>query len=229
MTEKRTRVVRKLVIFGVGDFARVAAIYFSRDSSYELAGFTLDDATAAGGSLLGHPVVPFERALRVFPPEEHDLFVAVGYKRLNQARAEVCSRVKARGYALASFVSSKAVSWGEWSHGEHCFILEQNVIQPFVRIGNDVVLWSGNHIGHDATVGDHCFVSSHVVLSGHVSVGDYCFLGVNSCVRPGVTIGERCLIGAGAVILRDTKPGSVHVVKGTPAAPVPSALVEGML
>ena len=221
--------MKRLVIFGTGDFARVAAVYFSRDSSYELVGFTADGVDAAGATLLGRPVVPFERVRDVYSPDEHEVFVAVGYKRLNRARAEICARIKNGGYRLASFVSSTVISWGEWSHGEHCFILENNVIQPFATLGDNVVLWSGNHIGHDAVVGDHCFIASHVVLAGRVQVGEYCFVGVNACVKPGVKIAPGCLIGAGAVILNDTKPGSAHLVKGTPPAPVPAALVEGML
>ena len=219
----------KLVIFGTGDFARVAAIYFSKDSPYEVVGFTADQPHASIGTLLTLPVIPFEQVCEAFPPQECRMFVAIGFKRLNKARAEVCARVKDSGYELASFISSKAISWGEWSHGEHCFVLEQNVIQPFVQIGNDVVLWSGNHIGHDVVVGDHCFLSSQVVLSGRVRVGAYSFLGVNTSVKQGVSIGEGCLIGAGAIILKDTKPGSVHLVPGTGAASVPAAAVEGML
>ena len=56
-------------------------------------------------------------------------------------------------------------------------------MQPFVRIGSNVTLWSGNHIGHDSTVGDHCFISSHVVVSGHVEIGRNCFIGVNATLR----------------------------------------------
>jgi len=33
-----------------------------------------------------------------------------------------------------------------------------------VTIGNNVTLWSGNHIGHDAMIDDHGFITSHVVI-----------------------------------------------------------------
>jgi acetyltransferase-like isoleucine patch superfamily enzyme len=101
--------------------------------------------------------------------------------------------------------------------GENCFILEDNTIQPFVRIGNDVTLWSGNHVGHDSVIEDHCFVSSHVVIAGRVRIGPYCFLGVNATLRNGITIAPRTLVGAGAVVMRDTEEDSVHL-------PAPSRL-----
>ena len=80
-------------------------------------------------------------------------------------------------------------------------------MQPFVRIGSNVTLWSGNHIGHDSTIGDHCFISSHVVVSGHVQVGAGCFIGVNATLRNSISIAEYTLIGAGALVIRDTAAG----------------------
>ena len=84
-----------------------------------------------------------------------------------------------------------------------------------MEIGNDVVLWSGNHIGHDTRVGDHCFIASHVVVSGNCRIGASCFIGVNATFRDGVTVAPDCVIGAGALIMKDTEPGSVYSVRGT--------------
>ncbi|WP_245213936.1 hypothetical protein [Rhodoferax sp. AJA081-3] len=61
--------------------------------------------------------------------------------------------------------------------GENCFILEDNTLQPFTKIGNNVILWSGNHIGHHGEIHDHVTFTSHVVMSGHCSIGPYSFLG----------------------------------------------------
>ncbi len=221
--------MKKLVIFGAGNLARVAYVYFSKDSEYQVCGFTADSAYLTEATFMGLPAIPFERVVDSFAPEEYEMFVAVGFRRLNKARAEMYERAKAAGYRLASYISSRISSAGEWRCGDNCFLLENNVIQPFVRIGNNVVLWSGNHIGHDAVIGDHCFLSSHVVVSGNVEIGSHAFLGVNSCVKHGVKIGESCIVGAGAVILKDAAPFGVYAVKSTPRAEVSSDVVEGML
>lgn len=221
--------LKRLVIFGVGDLARVAWSYFSSDSEYQVEAFTLDGQPAPGESLFDLSVVSFDMVEQIYPPNEVSMFVAVGFKRLNKARAEVCARARAKGYRLATYVSSRALNSGKVEFGENCFILENNVIQPFVTVGSNVVLWSGNHIGHDAVVEDDCFISSHVVLSGRVRVGARSFIGVNACVKQGVSIGPDSLIGAGAVILKDTKPGGVHIVKSTPALEILSSQMEGIL
>ena len=86
------------------------------------------------------------------------------------------------------------------SIGDNCFILENNTIQPFVSIGNNVTLWSGNHIGHHSEICDHVFMASHVVVSGGVHIGSQSFLGVNATLINNISIGEGCVIGAGALV-----------------------------
>ena len=89
--------------------------------------------------------------------------------------------------------------------------MENNVIQPYTEIGDNVIMWSGNHLGHHAKIQSHCFIASHVVISGAVNVGEYSFLGVNSTIRDSVHIGKESLIGAGSVIVKDTEEKSVYV------------------
>ncbi len=221
--------MKDLVIFGTSDLAQVAWAYFTRDSDYRVVAFTVDDAYINGDSLLDLPVVPYSALERQLPPQSCELFVAMGFKRLNKARAEVYARLKVAGYKLATYVSSRISHCGDWKAGDNCFILEQNVIQPFVTIGNDVMLWSGNHVGHHVTIDDHCFITSHVVLSGRARVGAFTYMGVNSAVKHGATVAPGCLIGAGALILRDTKEGELYAVPGTKASEIPAERAARLL
>ena len=100
------------------------------------------------------------------------MFVALSYAKLNAVRKEKYLAAKALGYRLASYVSPRATVLNDGRIGDNCFILEDNTIQPFVTIGNNVTLWSGNHIGHHSTIRDHCFIASHVVVSGGVEIGE---------------------------------------------------------
>lgn len=207
--------MKDVVIFGLGDFARVAQVYLDADSPYSVAGFTANGEHVESDEFRGLPLVAFEELEQRFPPEKYAMFVAIGFSRVNKGRAGVYEECKQRGYELVSYVNSKAIQWGEVEIGDNCFVFEANVIQPFVRIGNDVVLWSGNHIGHDVTIGDHCFIASHAVLSGNVEIGPYCFVGVNATFRDGVKVAPECIIGAGAVIMHDTEPGEVFSLRHT--------------
>jgi sugar O-acyltransferase (sialic acid O-acetyltransferase NeuD family) len=204
----------KVVIFGTGSFAQVVHFYLTHDSDHEVVAFTVNEDHLAQTELLGLPVIPFERLEEQFPPSDFEMYVAIGYKKVNQVRAAIYAKVKDKGYRLISYISSKCTYWGE-SIGDNCFIFEDNTIQPFVKIGNDVVMWSGNHIGHHSTIGDHCFITSHVVISGHVEVGPYSFIGVNATTRDSISIGAACVIGAGSLIMKSTKDKEVYISKRT--------------
>jgi sugar O-acyltransferase (sialic acid O-acetyltransferase NeuD family) len=209
---------RKVVIFGTGDFARIAAVYLDVDSPHEVVAFTVNQAYLRDGdTLLDREIVAWETLGERFPPQDYALFVAIGFSNVNQARAGIYHEARERGYELISYVNSRADVWTEVEIGDNTFIFEENVIQPFVRIGSNVVLWSGNHVGHDSTIEDHCFIASHAVISGNVTIGEYSFVGVNATFRDGVTVGPRSVIGAGALIMKDTEEGAVHAVRGTEA------------
>ncbi|WP_416049429.1 acetyltransferase [Cupriavidus basilensis] len=213
---------KRLVIFGIGDAAQLAHYYFTTDSQYEVVAFTIDAAYLTDSTLCGLPVIAFEEILKQYGPEEHDLFVALGYSKLNAVRRGKYVEAKALGYRLASFISSRATVLNAGKIGENCFIFEDNTIQPFVTIGNNVTLWSGNHIGHHSVIKDHCFIASHVVISGRVEVGEQCFIGVNATLRDHIRIGERCVIGAGALMLSDAESEGVYMGMATERSRVPS-------
>jgi sugar O-acyltransferase (sialic acid O-acetyltransferase NeuD family) len=127
--------------------------------------------------------------------------------RLNRLRTRLAAAAKAKGYKLASYISSKAFVWFNVELGEHCFVFEDNTVQPFVKIGDNVVLWSGNHIGHHSTLQNNCFISSHVVISGYCDVGENTFIGVNASVANNINIGKDNWIGPGMTIMKNTEPG----------------------
>jgi sugar O-acyltransferase (sialic acid O-acetyltransferase NeuD family) len=201
---------RRLVIVGDSAFAEVACEYFDHDSRYEVAAFAVEQAYLKRDELLGRPIVPLETLPERYPRETHDVYVAVVYTQLNRLRTRLMLAAKRAGYALASFVSPRAFVWRNVRLGEHGFIFEDNVVQPFVTLGDNVVLWSGNHIGHHSRIGNNVFVSSHVVISGFCDVGDNCFLGVNAAVGNNIKIARDCWIGPGVVISKDTKEGEIH-------------------
>ena len=205
----------RLVIVGCGETAELADEYFTHDSNCEVVAFAVDREFLGGGTLCGLPVVPLDELSSRFPPDRNRAFVAMASGELNYRRSRMYERVKALGYALASYVSSKAFVWPDVRIGDNCFILENNVLQPFTAVGNDVVMWSGNHLGHRSVVGDHCFITSHVVISGFCSIGDHTFMGVNSCVADNVTIGKDNFIAMGSCMAKSTSDNEVY--RGNPA------------
>jgi sugar O-acyltransferase (sialic acid O-acetyltransferase NeuD family) len=219
---------KSLVIFGTAEIAQLAHFYFSTDSEYEIIAFTVDAAYCKEAFFCGLPVIAFENVFKQYPPEQCDIFVALSYSKLNAIRKEKYLAVKDMGYRVASYISSHATVLNDGSIGDNCLILEDNTIQPFVTIGNNVTLWSGNHIGHHSSIKDHCFISSHVVVSGGVEIGEQCFIGVNATLRDHIKVGERSVIGAGALLFTDVQPEGVYMGLETERSKVPSTRLRGI-
>jgi sugar O-acyltransferase (sialic acid O-acetyltransferase NeuD family) len=200
--------MKKLVIYGTGLIGEVAAFYFRNDSEYSVVAFTNAGEFIKEDAFQGVPVVPFETLEKTHAADAHGLFIAVGYQKTNQVRQRRFLEARQKGYSMASYVSSRAAYYGT-PVGANCLILENNVIQPFVEIGDNVTLWSGNHIGHHSKIGDHCFISSHVVVSGGCDIGENCFLGVNCTLRDNVRLGRFCVVASGAIVMKDCEERTV--------------------
>lgn len=200
---------RNLVIVGDSAFAEIAREYFDADSEYRVAGFAVEAAYLKRTELHGLPVVAFEELERCFSAADHEIFVAVVYTQLNRLRTRLAQAAKARGYRLASFVSPRAFMWRNVTIGEHCFVFEDNTVQPFVSIGDNVVLWSGNHVGHHSVIEANCFVASHVVISGFCTIGASSFLGVNATIANNVRVGRDNWVGPNVAVMKDTADGAL--------------------
>ena len=200
----------KVLIFGLGSFAQVAYYYLMNDSLHEVVGFTVNEKYIDEEKKFGLEVYPFEGIEKKFPPDSYKMLVAMGYNNVNKDREEKYLEAKSKGYDLISYVCSKSVIWDNVKIGENCFIFENQTIQPWVEIGNNVIIWSGNHIGHHSTIKDHCFITSHVVISGHCLIEPNCYLGVNSTLRDGIKLAKGTVLGAGAIITKDTVENGVY-------------------
>lgn len=205
----------KVVIFGVLDTAELAHYYLTNDSEHEVVAFTVSREYLKETTFKGLPVVAFEDVENEFSPEEYSLFAPMTARKMNTLREDIYNQGKRKGYNFVSYISTKATVFNN-EIGENCFILEDNTIQPFTKIGNNVVLWSGNHIGHHGEIKDHVFFTSHVVMSGHCVIESNCFFGVNATIRDYSTLAKGTLLAMGASLTKqNTEEWGVYV--GNPA------------
>lgn len=205
----------KIIIFGIQDFAELAYYYLQNDSEHEVVAFSVNRIFLPENKMFnGLPVVPFEDVENNYSTREFKFFAPMAPQKMNKLREGIYNSIKAKGYNLISYISTKATIFNS-TIGENCFILENNTIQPYTTIGNNVILWSGNHIGHHSVIKDHVMFTSHVVLSGHCIVENYCTFGVNSTIRDGLTIAEGTFVAMSASIIKNTESWSIY--KGNPA------------
>ncbi len=201
--------MKKLIIFGSSEIAELAKFYFESENKSEVVAFTIDDEFISEDSFKGLPIVPYSEITKSFPAEDYNMHVALSYKKLNKLREKKYKQAKNSGYFLESFISKNAYISKKSRIGDNCFILENQTIQPFVNIGNNVMIWSGNHIGHGSSIDDHTYLASHVVISGNCKIGRRCFFGVNSTLKDYLSIGNDCFISMDASVVKDLKDGDM--------------------
>lgn len=213
--------MRRLVILGCGNFGRIAHYFFVHDSDYDVRAFAVDAEFLDTDSFQGLPVVAFEEVQARYPPEDHDLFVAVGLRDVNRQRATKLLEVERKGYALASYVSSRAIVPVDLNVLPNTWIMETAHVHPYVTLGRDTIIWSRSTIGFNSTIGDDCWISGGIVGES-VVVGEKTFIGLGATVASFVSVGKGNVIGAGALISKDT--GDYEIYRGHASRPsqVPS-------
>jgi len=203
--------MKEIVVFGIGQFADAAWYYLTYFSEYKVVAYTVEeDYMGEIEEFHGRPVVPWEEIEKHHSPFHHGMLVLTSFRDVNRLRERLYRKAGEKGYPLISFVHPDSTICTD-RIGDNCFITEHNTINPFVEIGDDVVIWSNNHIGHHTKIGDHCFISSECCISGAVTLGERVFVGVNATIRDNVEIGEGCIIGAGAVVTTSLPPDTVIV------------------
>ena len=206
---------KKLVIFGLGEAADILFFFFKHHSEYTPVAFTVDKDYILSDSYNGLPVIAFEDVETIYDPNIHVMFVAIGYRRLNEFRAIKLEVAKEKGYEIISYIHPEAGVPSDLIIGENCFVMNNVHIHPHVKIGDNVFIWSGTILGHHSSVGNHCWFTSGVNIAGNVNIGSNCFFAINSTVTNNVTIGDRCFLGANSLVNRDLENDKVMIAPAT--------------
>ena len=198
--------MKKIVVFGTGEYAELAHYYFENDPEcdFKVVAFVADDEYVKEDTFRGLPLVKLSKLTSIYPPSKYDAHVALSYSKLNKVKEDKFNHLKSLGYYLVSYICSKGtITWPDLNIGENCFILEKNNIQPTVKLGNNIMIWSSNHLGHNCEIKDHAYLASGITVSGHVTIGERSFVGVNVAFKDFINIGSDVFITMGANIVRD--------------------------
>ena len=220
--------MQKIVIFGTGDLAQ-RIFYYLKNSEDEVVAFSANKSNIESDKLLGLPVVGFENVEKEYPPEEFSMFIALAYSEMNKKRRKFFDEAKNKGYELYSYIHPSTKIWDEFEMGENCFILAENISQPFVKIGDNVLIGSNNLISHNTIIEDNCFLTSNITLGGHITIGANSFVGLSATINQRVKIGEECIIGAGTLITKDVNDKEVYAENSSKKLPQPSDEIGDMI
>lgn len=73
-------------------------------------------------------------------------------------------------------------------------------------VGDDCLLMTGAHVGHDAHLGHRVILANGVAIAGHCQIGDDVIIGGLSGIHQWVRIGHGAIIGAVTMVTNDVIP-----------------------
>lgn len=204
----------KIIIFGIQDSSQLAKFYLDQEpEKYEVIAYCLNQEYITDKEFNGIPVIPFESVADLFS-KEIKFFAPLYASQANTVRQSVYENIKKLGFNMLTYINPHACVYTK-DIGENVFIGEKCTIQPFTSIGNNTIVWAGNHLGHHSHIKDHCYIAGHVAISGHVTIENNCFLGGNVTIRDKITLKEGSFIVMHSSVMSSTKPWSVY--RGDPA------------
>jgi UDP-N-acetylglucosamine acyltransferase len=74
------------------------------------------------------------------------------------------------------------------------------------RVGDNCLLMTGAHVGHDCIVGDNVIFANCATLGGHAEIGSNTFIGGLAAVHQFARVGEQCILGGCAGVRHDVIP-----------------------
>ena len=196
--------MKNIVIFGVGDFARLLKYYIEIDDNRKVVAFTVDKEYINNDEFCELPVVEFETLEKEYSTREYEILIAIGNSKMNQVRENVFYRCKEKGYQVATYIHSSC-SVHSKDIGEGNIFLENCLIYPYAKIGNGNLLWDHVLISHDCVVGDFNTFSSYADLCGYVKIRNNGYFGKHCILNDYIEVESYTLIGAGAYAKNNTK------------------------
>ncbi len=203
---------RQVLIWGTGEVANVLVHLIHETELFDVVGLCVDNEFWRDGmKVCGIDVMRFNEAIDKFPPNEVEVMVAVGFKRLNGVRREILDRFISLGYSPVSFIHPSSYIAPSVRLGRHVLIMPKVVLEPGVKIGDNVFIWSGAVVCHDVRVEKDAFIAGGVVVGGGTVIGEGSFLGMNAVVRDHRSIGRGCVVGAGVYVRKDISDN--HIIR----------------
>lgn len=194
--------LKRVVVFGIGDFSDIVTYIIEEKLGGEIAAYTVNRCYIKGNEYHDKPLVPFEHIQEMYPPQEFDMVLGFIGKKMFQERQEIIQQIKEKEYELPNIIHPSA-SIDSKIIGEGNIILQHTSVEHHCKIGSGNIIWQNVVLPHHNEIGNFNNLAPSVSLSGYSKIRNHCFVGNNVCVKNKVVIGSFAYIGAGAYVSKN--------------------------
>ena len=199
--------MKKIIIFGSGDHAKVLLTEILKLKRYNFLGFC-DEKKKKNKTIL---------------QIRNKKFKILG--NLSEIK-KIVSKNKIRKKIVRQTQNLKNLKW-------ETIVSKDVKLNGNVSIGSGTFINTGTIINTNSTVGDHCSINTRssidhgcvfqdysgtgpgVILGGNVKVEELSYIGIGSIIKNGLKIGRNSIVGAGSLVLKNCEKNSIFF--GLPA------------
>jgi len=149
---KKSDHIQEIVIYGDSDFAEQVKYQLDSDERYKVISFTVDESKYVKDRFLDLPVIPFQLLGNYYKKDEINIFVAIGYTKMNKIREKVLKEIENEGYILLTYISKKSFVSKNVYIGAGSYIAEFVSIGSNAQIGKGVIILSNSSIAHNIKI-----------------------------------------------------------------------------
>ena len=214
--------MKKIIIFGTGDHARVIFSEIIQLKNFKVLGFS-DKLSKKG------------KVIEIFKNKEYknlgDLthikkykniygIIGVGHNFLRKKIFKEIDSIFKKNIKWATIISKNSILNGNVSVGEGTVIISNSVVNSGTKFGKHCLINTSSSIDHHNSFGNFSSTGPGVVTGGNVKIGEMTHLSIGSTVKNNITIKSNALIGGSSFVNKDCDKNSVYY--GVPAKKIKS-------
>jgi sugar O-acyltransferase (sialic acid O-acetyltransferase NeuD family) len=211
--------MKKIIIFGSGDYSEVVLKIIIESKSYDLIGYIdIENKNTKNLQKLKY-LGKIEENVSLLNNSDIHGIVAIG---CNYTRKKVVDEIhkinnkfvwEILKHPSANICDSSSVGAGS-------VIVAGVVINGRNKIGSHCLINTNSSLNHDNILDDFSSTGPGVNTGGNVLIGKYCYIGIGTSIKHNIRIGNNTIIGAQSYVNSDCKGDSLYY--GIPAQRVSS-------
>lgn len=194
--------MKKLVIYGLGEFAKLVSHYIEQENKYNVVAYCADKKFINSSKFNDKFILNIDDIKNEFDAESTEILVACGYRSM-KVREEMFNKASCLGFNFASMISSNSSIDNSATLGRNCIVMPGVQIEPHVIIGDNLIIWTSSVLCHESIINSHSFIAAQTIIGGRSVIGMRCFLGFNTTIINDVNVGDDCLVGAKSLVTRN--------------------------
>lgn len=212
--------MKKIVIFGSGNHAKVLFYEIFSLNKYKIIGF-IDDYESKNKIVLNYKKTNYFNLgeLKNLKIKKVHAVIGVGdnyirnkiFKEVNKSKIDI---------VWETIISKKSTINSNVEIGEGTVVLSGSLINVNTKIGSHCIVNNSSSVNHDNILNNFASVGPGVITGGNCEIGKYSHLGIGSTIIHNVKVGSNTVIGGHSFVLKDCNKNSLYF--GNPAKKIKS-------